>query len=90
MGANRREHKNKSPTEVSKRLDKMFNVRKKDLYALWLAYNNRVVLNKNPRMTIKQLQSHPEMYSDETMNYFMAMGFEFFNKEYLKEIKIEH
>lgn len=88
MGKHRGKHQDKSSTEVSVKLSKAFNVRQKDLYSLWLAYNNRVIVNGNPRLTINQLSSHPEMYSPEAMNYFTALGFELFNKEYLKGISV--
>jgi len=87
MGDDRSEHQDKSPTQIFTRVSEHFNVNRKELYRLWLAYNNRVVINKNPRATILQLQSHEDAYSPEALNYFMAMGFELFNKEYAKEIR---
>lgn len=87
MGDDRSEHQDKPATQVFTRVSEYFNVNKNELYRLWLAYNNRKVINKNPRMTILQLESHEDMYAPEALNYFMAMGFELFNKEYLKEIR---
>ena len=90
MGNIRRINNESSSTEVFRSIRSFWEVDEEELYRIWLAYNNRQVINKgDARKTINQLLKHDDFYPVETLNYFMAMGFEMFNREYLKEIENE-
>ena len=90
MGNIRRINNESSSTEVFRSIRSFWEVDEEELYRIWLAYNNRQVINKgDARKTINQLLKHDDFYPPETLNYFMAMGFEMFNREYLKEIENE-
>ena len=90
MGNIRRINNEPSSPEVFRSIKSFWEVDEEELYRIWLAYNNRQVINKgDARKTINQLLKHDDFYPVETLNYFMAMGFEMFNREYLKEIENE-
>lgn len=87
MGINRGEHKDRSPSEVCRRMKLSVGLDKKELYRVWLAYNRRLKTCSNPRVAVEKLQTHPEIYPESYLNYFTALGFQLFNKEYLEEVK---
>ena len=90
MGTDRGKCETESPSEIFRSIRSFWEVDEQELYRIWIAYNNRQVINKgDARKTINQLLKHDDFYPPETLNYFMAMGFEMFNREYLKEIENE-
>ena len=87
MGADRGEHQNASAPQVFIKVYEKFGLTKRQIYEIWVAYNNRRNIGTPARTAIDQLQSHPEIYPIEILNYFTVIGLELFNKEYIKEVQ---
>lgn len=77
MGSNRGISKEQSPPEVFGRLsDNFSNDDKKELFAIWQAYNEMRINGIDVFKTIEFLKG-------DNLDYFTAVGFELFNKEYI-------
>ena len=87
MGSDREQHQEPSPEKVFLNIYKDFGLTKRQIFDAWVAYNNRRGTGANPRQAINQMHNHPEMYPIEILNYFLVIGLELFNKEYMKEFE---
>jgi hypothetical protein len=78
MGSNRGISKEQSPPEVFGRLSNSFSDNdKKELFAIWQSYNEMRIGGVNPFEIVKYFRG-------DSLDYFTAVGFELFNKEYIK------
>lgn len=89
MGGDRREHSNEKIPEVCVNVLQQFHLTKGQIYSIWNGYVNRREEGINARDCIAMLRKHPEVYPEEILNYFMAMGLELFTKEYLDVVMEE-
>jgi len=84
MGNNRREYQNKTPSKICGKLSNNLKEKdKKELFELWKVYNE--LRSKG----VKAIDCIEALYG-ENLDYFTAVGFEVFNKEYIKELNNEN
>jgi len=73
MGSNRRRYKNKKIKKVQQSLLKDFDLTKKDLFSVWLAYIHNIAKGKSQKETLQKLKVCEDIIENE-LDYFTAFG----------------
>ena len=86
MGTSRAEHKNETAKEVFRDIISQYDPTDiNKLKKIKRAFTERLNMGHPERGAVALLQAHPELYPQEYINYFAAVGLRLFSTNFIKE-----